>query len=81
MSFLDLDIYENSRDGRTCTLDHRAEVVPLHDFGQQNAPVVAWKARYMTFSMGNPGGLTSYGPRRTNRDDAVADAAPYERTP
>lgn len=70
----DLSRFENSDDGRTCTLSYLAdEVVPLHRFDLPNAPVSAWKARFKMFTNGNPNGIWWLGPRREEREQALSD--------
>lgn len=73
---LDVDLYENSRDGLTCKIVRDAEVIPLHCFGAccAGAPVVAWRVRYITVSPNAIQGETCYGPRHEVRERAVAEA-------
>lgn len=74
--FIDTSRFDGSKDGRSCAVEYRAEIMPLHRFDLPNAPVTAWKVRILG------GGLTPestwvewYGPRRAVREDAIADLA------
>ena len=66
--------FDGSRDGRTCPVEYRAEIVPLHRFDLPNAPVTAWKVRILGFGRHKIGDFTEwYGQRHAVRADAVAE--------
>lgn len=70
------DRFDGSRDGRTCTVEYRAEIVPLHRFDLPNAPVTAWKVRVLgggRNARGQSNFTEWYGQRHSVRADAVAE--------
>lgn len=74
--FIDPSRFDGSRDGRSCTVDYRAEIVPLHRFDLPNAPVTAWKVRILgggRNALGENNFIEWYGQRHGVRADAVAE--------
>lgn len=68
--------FDGSRDGRTCKVEYRAEIVPLHRFDLPNAPVTAWKVRILgggRNAAGENNFIEWYGRRHGVRADAVAE--------